>query len=240
MRRVLVTGASGAIGRAIAHQLSEMGFALALQYRSQQGAVEDLVGAIVDRGGKALGVCFDVKDREGCRRVIEGDIEANGPYYGAVYNVGAHRDGPLVAMSGEDWDDVIGTNLGGVYNVVHPLLMPMVQAHAGGRIVTVSSVSGITGNRGQTSYSAAKAGLIAFTKSLALEMAKRDILVNCVAPGFIESEMIAGIPEEEIRRMVPLRRAGKPAEVAGVVGFLFSGKASYMTGQVLSPNGGLI
>ena len=140
----------------------------------------------------------------------------------------------------EDWDDVIGTNLGGVYNVVHPLLMPMVQAHAGGRIVTVSSVSGITGNRGQTSYSAAKAGLIAFTKSLALEMAKRDILVNCVAPGFVESEMIAGIPEEEIRRMVPLRRAGKPAEVAGAVGFLFSDKGSYMTGQVLSPNGGLI
>jgi 3-oxoacyl-[acyl-carrier protein] reductase len=151
-----------------------------------------------------------------------------------------NRDAPLVAVSGEDWDEVIGTNLGGLYNVIHPVLMPMVQAHQGGRIVTISSVSGLTGNRGQTSYSAAKAGIVAFTKSLALEMAKRDILVNCVAPGFIESEMISQIPREEIQRMVPLRRAGTPEEVAGVVGFLFSDKASYLTGQVLSPNGGLI
>lgn len=240
MKRVLVTGASGSIGQAIALELVSMGFSLALQYRSQRAVVEELIGAIADRGSSAHALCFDVKDRENCRRVIEGDIESHGPYYGAVYNVGAHRDGPLVAMSGDDWDDVIGTNLGGAYNVLHPLLMPMVQAHAGGRIVTVSSVAGITGNRGQTSYSAAKAGLIAFTKSLALEMAKRDILVNCVAPGFVESEMISGIPEDEIRRIVPLRRAGKPVEVAGAVGFLFSDKASYMTGQVLSPNGGLI
>jgi len=176
MRRVLVTGASGAIGQAIALELSAMGFGLALQYRSKPAPVEDLVGAIADRGGKAHGVCFDVKDREGCRRAIEGDIEAHGSYYGAVYNVGAHRDGPLVAMSGEDWDDVIGTNLGGVYNVVHPLLMPMVQAHAGGRIVTVSSVSGITGNRGQTSYSAAKAGIIAFTKTSSSTALRRALL----------------------------------------------------------------
>ena len=116
----------------------------------------------------------------------------------------------------------------------------MVQAHAGGRIVTVSSVAGITGNRGQTNYSAAKAGVIALTKSLALEMAKRNILVNCVAPGFIESEMIASIPKEEIQRIVPLRRPGTPDEVAGVIGFLFSDAASYLTGQVISPNGGLI
>ena len=157
-----------------------------------------------------------------------------------VYNVGRHRDAPLVAMSGEEWDDVIGTNLTGVYNVLHPILMPMVQAHQGGRIVTISSVAGITGNRGQTNYSAAKAGVIALTKSLAQEMAKRNILVNCVAPGFIESEMIENIPKEEIQRVVPLRRAGTPAEVAGVVGFLFSDAAGYLTGQVISPNGGLI
>ena len=124
--------------------------------------------------------------------------------------------------------------------MLHPVLMPMVQAHEGGRIVTLSSIAGIAGNRGQTNYSAAKAGIIALTKSLAQEMAKRNILVNCVAPGFIESEMIAQIPKEEIQRMVPLRRAGKPEEVAGVVGFLFSDAGGYMTGQVISPNGGLL
>jgi 3-oxoacyl-[acyl-carrier protein] reductase len=146
----------------------------------------------------------------------------------------------MVALTGEDWDAVIGANLTGVYNVLQPLLMPMVQAHEGGRIVTISSVAGITGNRGQTNYAAAKAGLIALTKSLAAEMAKREILVNCVAPGFIESEMIQEIPKEEIQKIVPLRRPGLPREVAGVVGFLLSEAATYMTGQVLSPNGGLV
>lgn len=240
MKRVLVTGASGAIGQAISLELASMGFALVLQYRSKPEVVTELVSRVRAHGGTAHGVCFDVRDRDECRSVIEEDIATNGPLFGAVYNVGMNRDAPLVAVSGEDWDEVIGTNLGGLYNVIHPVLMPMVQAHQGGRIVTISSVSGLTGNRGQTSYSAAKAGIVAFTKSLALEMAKRDILVNCVAPGFIESEMISQIPHEEIQRMVPLRRAGTPEEVAGVVGFLFSDKASYLTGQVLSPNGGLI
>jgi len=240
MKRVLVTGASGEIGQAVARELAARGFALTLHYRSSSDAVSSLIETIRVSGCAADGISFDVNDREGTAAAVRASIEERGAFYGVVYNVGMHRDGPLVAMSGEDWDSVIQTNLGGVYNVLHPLLMPMVQAHAGGRIVTMSSVAGITGNRGQTNYSAAKGGLIALTKSLAFEMAKRNILVNCVAPGFIESEMIAEIPKEEIQRVVPLRRAGTAQEVAGVVGFLFSDAASYMTAQVLSPNGGLI
>jgi 3-oxoacyl-[acyl-carrier protein] reductase len=240
MKRVLVTGASGSIGQAVAHELAARGFAVTLHYRSNGDAVSALQDSIVSSGGSAELLNFDVTDRDATGRVLLKSIEERGPFYGIVYNVGLHRDGPMVAMSGDDWDSVINTNLGGVYNVLQPLLMPMVQAHEGGRIVTMSSVAGITGNRGQANYSAAKAGLIALTKSLAFEMAKRNILVNCVAPGFIDSEMISQIPKEEIQRMVPLRRVGTPQEVAGVVGFLFSDAASYMTAQVLSPNGGLI
>lgn len=240
MKRVLVTGASGAIGQAVAQHLARQGFALTLHYRSNADVVNALVDSIQSAGGRAESLAFDVNDREGAASALLQSVERDGPFYGIVYNVGLHRDGPMVAMSGDDWDSVINTNLGGVYNVLQPLLMPMVQAHAGGRIVTMSSVAGITGNRGQANYSAAKAGLIALTKSLAFEMAKRNILVNCVAPGFVESEMIAEIPKEEIQRMVPLRRAGTPDEIAGVVGFLFSDAASYLTAQVISPNGGLI
>jgi 3-oxoacyl-[acyl-carrier protein] reductase len=220
--------------------LAERGFALTLQYRSKQGAIEQLINDIRRRGGSADAIAFDVTDRAATTSALEDCVNHYGPFWGIVYNVGMHRDGPMVALAGEDWDAVIETNLTGVYNVLQPLLMPMVQAHDGGRIVTISSVAGITGNRGQTNYAAAKAGLIALTKSLAAEMAKRGILVNCVAPGFIESEMIQDIPKEEIQKIVPLRRAGTPREVAGVVGFLFSDAATYMTGQVLSPNGGLI
>lgn len=240
MKRVLVTGASGAIGSAVARDLASRGFALTLHYRSGVSVIEALAAEIEKSGVDVDLLAFDVTDREGTREALQRTVEERGPFYGLVYNVGRHRDAPLVAMSGEEWDDVLGTNLTGVYNVIHPILMPMVQAHQGGRIVTISSVAGITGNRGQTNYSAAKAGVIALTKSLAQEMAKRNILVNCVAPGFIESEMIENIPKEEIQRVVPLRRAGTPAEVAGVVGFLFSDAAGYLTGQVISPNGGLI
>lgn len=240
MRRVLVTGASGVIGKAIGRELARCGFSVSLQYCSREDVVRQLVEEIGVAGGSASAIAFDVTDRAATAAALEEEIARRGPLYGVVYNVGMHRDGPMVAMSGEDWDSVIATNLTGVYNVLQPVLMPMVQAHEGGRIVTISSVAGITGNRGQANYAAAKAGLIAVTKSLASEMAKRKILVNCVAPGFIESEMIQDIPLEEIQRMVPLRRAGTPYEVAGVVSFLFSDAASYMTGQVLSPNGGLV
>jgi 3-oxoacyl-[acyl-carrier protein] reductase len=240
MKRVLVTGASGSIGSAIARELAQRGFALTLQYRSNQAAVEQLMQEISLEGCTVDSIAFDVTDRAATASALEACVANHGPFWGVVYNVGVHRDGPMVALTGEDWDAVIGANLTGVYNVLQPLLMPMVQAHEGGRIVTISSVAGITGNRGQTNYAAAKAGLIALTKSLAAEMAKREILVNCVAPGFIESEMIQEIPKEEIQKIVPLRRPGLPREVAGVVGFLLSEAATYMTGQVLSPNGGLV
>jgi 3-oxoacyl-[acyl-carrier protein] reductase len=241
MKWVLLTGASGGIGQAIARTLHAQGYAVVLHYRNNLQTVAELRDELASQRNEEVEVLsFDVSDRENTRMVLEEFIQRKGSFYGVVYNVGMHRDAPLVAMDGEDWDSVISTNLTGVYNVLHPTLMPMVQAHGGGRIVTISSVAGITGNRGQTNYSAAKAGMIALTKSLALEMAKRNILVNCVAPGFIQSEMIAGIPKEEIQRIVPLRRAGTPDEVAGVVGFLFSSAASYLTGQVISPNGGLI
>ncbi|MFN4894389.1 MAG: 3-oxoacyl-ACP reductase FabG [Pseudomonadota bacterium] len=240
MRRVLVTGASGVIGKAISRELASRGFALTLQYRSQEGEVLRLIDEIHNSGGVAEALSFDVTDRQMTSSILEAHVAQHGAFYGVVYNVGVHRDGPMVALTGEDWDSVVSTNLTGVYNVLQPLLMPMIQAHDGGRIVTISSVAGITGNRGQANYAAAKAGVIALTKSLAAEMAKRTILVNCVAPGFIESEMIQDIPKEEIQRIVPLRRAGTPHEVAGVVGFLFSDAATYMTGQVLSPNGGLV
>lgn len=240
MKRVLITGASGAIGQAVARSLAARGFYTTLHYRSRSDLVSELIEEIQGSGGQADAISFDVADRLGTAECITSTIEEKGPFYGVVYNVGLHKDGPMVALSGEDWDTVITTNLTGVYNVLHPLLMPMVQAHAGGRIVTMSSVAGIAGNRGQTSYSAAKAGVVALTKSLAFEMAKRNILVNCVAPGFIESEMISEIPREEIQRIIPLRRAGTPQEVAGVIDFLFSDAASYLTAQVISPNGGLI
>lgn len=243
MKRVLIIGASGSIGGAISKALAQQGFSLTLHYRSNRDAIDGIVSRIREvrsSCGEIETLAFDVSDRSTTARTLEASIAERGPFYGVVYNAGMHRDSPLVAMSGEDWDAVIATNLTGVYNVLQPLLMPMVQAHAGGRIITISSVAGITGNRGQTNYSAAKAGVIALTKSLAAEMAKRNILVNCVAPGFIESEMIENIPKEEIQRIVPLRRAGSPEEVAGVVGFLFSDAATYLTGQVISPNGGLI
>lgn len=240
MKRVLIAGASGAIGASVSRRLSRQGFHVTLHYRSQEEAATALARELTAAGGRADTIRFDVTNRAETARALEDTITQQGPFYGLVYNVGLHRDGPLVATSGDDWDLVLSTNLTGIYNVLHPVLMPMVQAHQGGRVVLMSSVAGITGNRGQTNYSAAKAGTIALAKSLALEMAKRRILVNCVAPGFIESEMIEAIPPEEIQRIVPLRRPGTPGEVAGVVGFLFSDDASYLTGQVISPNGGLI
>jgi 3-oxoacyl-[acyl-carrier protein] reductase len=174
------------------------------------------------------------------REAITGDIESNGSYYGLVCNAGVHADGAFPGMSGEAWDQVLDTNLGGFYNVVHPAVMPMVRTHQGGRIVTIASASGVIGNRGQVNYSASKAGLIGATRALSLELAKRRITVNSVAPGLIETEMIEDLPKEEISRLIPMRRLGRPEEVASAVGFLFSSEADYITGQVISVNGGLV
>ena len=237
---VLVTGASRGIGRAIALRLARDGFDIVVHCRSRREEAEAVAAEIRGLGPTARVLCFDIADRAACASAIAADIEAYGAYYGVVCNAGIARDNAFPAMSGEEWDSVIHTNLDGFYNVLQPLIMPMVRRRKPGRIVTLSSVSGIAGNRGQTNYSAAKAGIIGATKALALELAKREITVNCVAPGLIDTEMVSAEIVEEAMKMIPLRRMGRPEEVAASVSFLMSGDAGYITRQVISVNGGMV
>lgn len=238
-RRVLVTGGSRGIGRAIATRLAADGFAVTINYRERRDAAEEARKEIESAGGEGSVLGFDVADREACLRALEGDLKESGPYYGVVCNAGIRSDGPFPGLKPDDWDRVLRTNLDSFYNVLHPLVMPMVRAHQGGRIISITSAAGILGNRGQVNYGASKAGLIGATKSLALELAKRRITVNAVAPGLIETEMIQGTPAEEIVKRVPMQRLGTPEEVASVVAFLASDESTYVTGQVISVNGGL-
>lgn len=236
---VLVTGSSRGIGKAIALRLASDGYDIVLHCRSQREEAESVAREIAAMGRQVRVLQFDISEREQAAAILTVDIEQHGCYYGVVCNAGVARDNAFPAMSGEDWDIVLSTNLDGFYNVLNPLVMPLVQRRKPGRIVTMASVSGLIGNRGQVNYSAAKAGIIGATKALAIELAKRAITVNCVAPGLIETDMIEDVPMEEALKMIPAKRVGRPEEVAAVVSFLMQPDAAYVTRQVISVNGGM-
>jgi 3-oxoacyl-[acyl-carrier protein] reductase len=237
---ILVTGSSRGIGKAIALRLARDGYDIVVHCHSKRDEADAVAREITAMGRNARVLQFDIGARETTAAILAADVDAHGCYYGVVCNAGIARDNAFPAMSGEDWDLVLKTNLDGFYNVLNPLIMPMVQRRKPGRIVTLASVSGLVGNRGQVNYSAAKAGIIGATKALALELAKRAITVNCVAPGLIETDMINDVPMEEALKLVPARRVGKPSEVAHAVSFLISADAGYITRQVISVNGGMV
>lgn len=240
MRSVLVTGASKGIGRAVAIRLARDGFAVTVHFGSDAAGAGETAATIRAAGGQADVIGFDVADRDAARTAIEARIREKGAFWGVVANAGIARDNTFAAIDGHDWDAVLRTNLDGFYNTVHPLVMPMVRLRAGGRIVAMSSVSGVMGNRGQANYSAAKAGMIGAAKALAVELASREITVNAVAPGFIETAMTQGAAVGDVLKAIPMKRAGTVEEVAAVVGFLFSSEAGYITRQVIGVNGGLV
>jgi 3-oxoacyl-[acyl-carrier protein] reductase len=238
-RDILVTGASKGIGRAIAYRLGHDGFNVVAHYHGDREGAEQTRKSICDKGGNARTIQFDLRDRDQCRAQLETEISKHGAYYGVVLNAGVARDNAFPALEDSEWDEVVDTDLGGFYNVLRPIVMHMVSARRGGRIVSISSVSGIMGNRGQVNYSAAKAGIIGATKALAIELAKRNITVNCVAPGLVDTQMLQNVPLEEVLKIIPMRRVGRPDEVAAAVSFLCSDEAAYITRQVLSVNGGM-
>lgn len=238
-RTILVTGASKGIGAATARALGTQGFEVIVHYHGDREGAQRTQAEIEESGGSARLIQFDVRDRDASRATLEADIEANGAYYGIVNNAGITRDNAFPALTGEDWDEVLRTDLDSFFNVIHPCVMPMVRRKQGGRIVTLSSVSGVLGNRGQVNYSAAKAGVIGATKALAIELAKRHITVNCVAPGIIETDMSSESNLDHALSLVPLRRPGTPEEVAALISFLMSDSAAYITRQVICIDGGL-
>jgi 3-oxoacyl-[acyl-carrier protein] reductase len=241
VRSILVTGSSRGIGRAIALRLASSGFRVIVHCRGNVAAAEETCASILASGAPVpRRLSFDIADSAACAAALAADMETHGAYYGVVCNAGLARDGAFPALEDEDWDAVLRTNLDGFYNVLHPVVMPMIRRRAPGRIVTLSSVSGVMGNRGQVNYSASKAGIIGATKALAVELASRRITVNCVAPGLIRTDMMSDAPVEEVLKAVPLGRVGEPGEVAAVVNFLMSDEAAYITRQVIGVNGGMI
>lgn len=239
VKQVLITGSSRGIGRACALYLAQNGFDIILHCNKNAQKAQELKEEIIESGQNARVLQFDISNREECKKVITADIEENGIYYGIVLNAGIAKDNVFPLLEDDEWDSVLNTNLGGFYNVLKPVVMPMISQRIKGRIVTMSSVSGLCGNRGQVNYSASKAGIIGATKALALELAKRGICVNCIAPGVIETDMTSELPVDEVKKMIPMKRFGKTKEVASLVNYLMSEDAGYITGQVISVNGGL-
>jgi 3-oxoacyl-[acyl-carrier protein] reductase len=237
---ILVTGSSRGIGRAIALRLARDGHDVVIHCRSRRDEAEAVAQDVRELGRQARVLAFDVADRAATAAALEADVEAHGCYYGIVCNAGIARDGAFPALTGDDWDAVIHTNLDAFYNVLQLLTMPLVRRRKPGRIVTLASVSGLMGNRGQVNYSAAKAGIIGATKALAVELASRGITVNCVAPGLIETEMIEPHVLEHAMQIIPAKRVGRPEEVAALVAFLMTDEAAYITRQVISVNGGML
>lgn len=239
-KTVLITGSSRGIGKETALYLAKNGYNIVLHYKNNLDSALSVKKEIEALGQTARILNFDIKERYDTKTKIENDIKEHGIYYGVVLNAGIAKDNVFPVMEDSEWDEVINTNLGGFYNVLKPIIMPMIEKRIKGRIITLSSISGLKGNRGQVNYSASKAGIIGATKALSLELAKRGITVNCVAPGIIETDMIKDIPPDEIKKLIPMKRTGTPREVASLINYLLSEDASYITGQVISVNGGMV
>ena len=237
-KTILITGSSRGIGKAIALYLAQNGYDIVLHCNKNIDKLKAVKEAIENLGRKVRTLQFDITDRNKCKEILSSDIEQNGVYYGIVLNAGIAKDNPLPMLEGDEWDSVINTNLNGFYNLLKPIVMQMIQ-NKKGRIVTLSSISGLIGNRGQVNYSASKAGIIGATKALSRELAKKKITVNCVAPGIIETDMTENVPDEIVTNIVPMKRMGTSKEVASLINYLMSEDAGYITGQVISVNGGM-